>query len=239
VSTASQFSSTPIPPGRLLGSLFPPGVIVRERLDPGVAADLHPAEAECVSRAVPKRIAEFAAGRACARAALAEFGVRDFPLRAAPDRQPIWPDGFIGSITHTHGFCAAAVAARGTMLAIGLDTEIVGAPTADIWPVIARSEEMQWVQSLAVDAQPAAVTLLFAAKEAFYKCQYPLVAEWLDFHDMRVEAGRWGEAAGGTFTVTAVRSIRFAQRASLPLEGHYLFHDGFVSAGVAVPPEAQ
>ena len=209
-------------------------MVLRERRIPGDAAELHPAEAEYVVRAVPKRILEFAAGRACARAALAEFGVRDFALRAAPDRQPLWPDGFIGSITHTAGFCAAAVAARTNMLAIGLDSEIVGAPTLDIWATIAGREELAWVEALPDGERPAAVTLLFAAKEAFYKCQYPLVGEWLDFHDLRVEVGAWG-GPSGTFAVSAMRRIGFAQRVELPLVGRYLFHEQFVSAAVAVP----
>ena len=82
-------------------TLFPQTVVVKERRIPGDPAELHPAEAEHVARAVPKRVAEFAAGRTCARAALAEFGVREFTLRAATDRQPLWPERFIGSITHT------------------------------------------------------------------------------------------------------------------------------------------
>jgi 4'-phosphopantetheinyl transferase EntD len=217
-----------------LGTLFPQTVAIRDRRIPGDPAELHPAEAQCVARAVPKRVAEFAAGRACARAALAEFGVREFALRAGPDRQPLWPEGFIGSITHTAGYCAAAVASRARMLALGLDTETVGAPTQDIWPTISRGEELAWVQSLPAGERPAAVTLLFAAKEALYKCQYPLVGEWLDFHDVRVEAGAWGESTG-TFTVSATRSIRFARRVVLPIVGRYRFHEHFVSAALAVP----
>jgi 4'-phosphopantetheinyl transferase EntD len=124
------------------------------------------------------------------------------------------------------------------MLAIGLDTEIVGAPTPDIWPTISRGEELAWVQSLPAGERPAAITLLFAAKEAFYKCQYPLVGEWLDFHDLRVEARGWGGSIG-TFAVSATRSIRFAGRVALPIVGRYLFHEHFVSAAVAAPADSQ
>jgi len=234
VPTTSQFPLKPLLPDGPLRALFPRTVVIRDRRIPGDPAELHPAELQYVARAVPKRIEEFAAGRACAKAALAEFGVREFALRAAPDRQPLWPQGFIGSITHTTGFCAAAVASCASLLAIGMDTEIVGAPTEDIWSTISRSEELAWVQSLSTDRQPAAVTLLFAAKEAFYKCQYPLVGEWLDFHDLRVEAGGWGES-NGSFAVNAMRNVRFATRVALPIEGRYLFHEQFVSAAVAVP----
>jgi 4'-phosphopantetheinyl transferase EntD len=235
VSTTSQFPLKPFLPEGPLRSLFPQTVVIRDRRIPGDPAELHPAETAYVANAVPKRIQEFAAGRACAKAALAEFGVRDIALRAAPDRQPIWPEGFVGTITHTSGFCAAAVARRTSMLAIGMDTEIVGAPTLDIWPAISLSEELTWVRSLPADDQPAAVTLLFAAKEAFYKCQYPLVGEWLDFHDLRIEAAGWGGSTG-TFAVSATRGIRFAQHAALPIVGRYVFHEQFVSAAVALPP---
>src|SRR5215469_3139377 len=73
-------------------------------VDPRVLA---PEEAAHVARAVPKRVGEFAAGRACARRALEQLGVPDFVLRVGPHREPIWPVGMAGSITHTAGFCAA------------------------------------------------------------------------------------------------------------------------------------
>ena len=78
-----------------------------------------------------------------------------------------------------------------------------------------------------------AATLIFAAKEAFYKCQYPLTAEWLNFNDVTVEVPTWG-AARGVFTVRANRSISFARWARLPIEGQFLFHEQFVTAAIAV-----
>jgi 4'-phosphopantetheinyl transferase EntD len=232
VSANSQFPPKSAIASSALQSLFPTAVVVRDRRIPGDAGDLLPSEAHYVARAHPKRIKEFAAGRACAKSALAQLGVRGFALHAAADRQPLWPDGFVGSITHTTGLCAAAVAPRSSILAIGLDSEIVGAPTLDIWPTICRDEELAWVYSLPSSEQPAAVTLLFSAKEAFYKCQYPLVGEWLDFHDLRVQAA-WGETRG-TFTASATRDIRFAHL-DLPVTGRYVFHEQFVSAGLSTP----
>jgi 4'-phosphopantetheinyl transferase EntD len=32
--------------------------------------------------------------------------------------------------------------------------------------------------------------VIFSAKEAFYKCQYPVTARWLEFEDAHVELGR-------------------------------------------------
>lgn len=203
-----------------------------ERHHPGNPLDLKPGESHYVARARAKRLQEFAAGRACARAALAEFGVHDVELPAAADRQPLWPQGFIGSITHTAGFCAAAVALRSEILCLGLDSETVGAPTRDIWSTVCRDEELVWIDSLPAAEQSAAITLVFSAKEAFYKAQYPLVSEWLDFHDLSIHAPGWS-GASGVFTAVATRPIRFADHVRLPITGRYAFHEQFVSTAVS------
>ena len=214
-------------------SLFPPGVAaaeLRENGDPGL---LLPEEAAYLGRAVLKRAQQFAAGRLCARRALAEFGIVDFPIRVADDRQPIWPDHMVGSITHTTGFCAAAVAERCGIGAVGLDSEVVGEVNGEIWPRICVPHETAWLASLPASQREAAVTLIFSAKEAFYKCQYPVVHESLDFRDVSVEAAAWG-ASSGVFTIHPVRNIAIAKDLTVPLQGRYLFHEQFVTAGMAL-----
>jgi 4'-phosphopantetheinyl transferase EntD len=218
----------------LLGSLFSPGVIVAILRVPGDPRLLLPEEAAHLGRAVPKRMQEFAAGRLCARRALAEFGLPDFPIRAAEDRQPIWPDSMVGSITHTAGFCAAAAAERRRVQALGLDGEVVGDIKAEIWPHICLPEEIAWIRSLPASEQDSAVTLIFSAKEAFYKCQYPLVRDPLGFHDVRIEAPAW-DASAGIFRVHPTRSVAIATYAALPLHGRYLFQENLVIAGMDFP----
>jgi 4'-phosphopantetheinyl transferase EntD len=216
-----------------LGSLFPPGAVAAELRGPGDPELLLPAEAVFIGRAVPKRVQEFAAGRLCARRALADFGIVDFPIKVADDRQPVWPDAMVGSITHTAGFCAAVVAERRCAAALGLDSEVVGDVTAGIWHSICVPIEAAWVRSLPASERAAAVTLIFSAKEAFYKCQYPIVRERLSFHDARVEAVGWG-AADGVFNIHATRNIDLSTRTALPMQGRYLFHEAFVTAGIAL-----
>jgi 4'-phosphopantetheinyl transferase EntD len=231
-----------------IASLFPSGVVAAELRVPGDASLLLPEEAESVSNAVPKRIQEFAAGRLCARRALAKFGVADFPVRVARDRQPMWPEFLIGSITHTVGLCAAAVADRARVVALGLDSEVVGAVKGDLWPSICTAAEMAWVDTLHPEEQAQAVAMIFSAKEAFYKCQYPLVGERLNFHDLCVRPLEWS-APQGAFAVAPARPIAFFNRFAAPLRalssapgptlGSYRFHEGFVSAGVFLlaPPQ--
>jgi 4'-phosphopantetheinyl transferase EntD len=216
-----------------LGSLFPPGAVAAELRGPGDAKLLLPAEANCLGRAVPKRIQEFAAGRLCARRALAEFGMVDFPIEAAADRQPIWPDSMIGSITHTAGFCAAVVAERRCCAGLGIDSEVIGDVNVEIWYRICVPLESEWVHSLPASEQAAAVTLIFSAKEAFYKCWYPLAHERLNFHDVAVQAA-WN-ASGGPFRIRATRSIAMPAPAAMPMAGRYLCHENLLTAGIGMP----
>jgi 4'-phosphopantetheinyl transferase EntD len=214
-------------------SLFPAGAAAAELRENGDPELLLPEEAAHLGRAVAKRAQEFAAGRLCARRALAEFGIVDFAIRVADDRQPIWPDRMVGSITHTARFCAAVVAERRRISAVGLDSEVVGDVKGEIWPSICTPKETAWLASLPALQRPAAVTLIFCAKEALYKCQYPLVRESLGFHDVSVEAAGWGSSKG-LFTIHPARNIAIARDLAAPLQGRYLFHEQFVTAGIAL-----
>jgi 4'-phosphopantetheinyl transferase EntD len=217
-----------------LGALFPSGALVAEMREPGDATLLYPDEAAHLGRAVPKRVQEFAAGRLCARRVLTELGINDFPLKAALDRQPVWPLGIVGSITHTTGFVAAVAGERKRMAALGLDCELAGSVKTELWQKLFRDNETRWLRRLPTSQQAAAATLMFCAKEAFYKCQYPLTGEWLNFRDAWVELPAWG-AGQGIFNLYASRPIALASHAQLPMRGRYLFHEPFVTAGVALP----
>jgi len=233
----SRFLANPARLSPLIQSLFPDGTVAAEMREPGDVRLLYPAEAESLGGSVPKRVGEFAAGRLCARRALAEFGIGNFALRVGDGRQPVWPEHMIGSITHTAGLCAAVVAEKRHLAAVGLDSEVVGQVPEEIWPAVCLPEEMGWLATLQDSVRAAGVTLIFSAKEAFYKCQYPLVREWLDFRDVKVEL-LGGGAATGQFSIDATRRIALADRAVLPLVGRYIFHEEFVSAGIALRAEA-
>ena len=131
---------------------------------------------------------------------------------------------------------AAVVAERGCAGALGLDSEVVGDVKVELWSSICVPAELAWVRSLPAPQQAAAVSLIFSAKEAFYKCQYPLVHDRVGFHDVAVEAPAW-DAAGGTFRIDAIGNISTANRAVMPLEGRYLFHEGLVTAGMGWPSQ--
>jgi len=214
--------------------LFPDGVAAAELRLPGDPSMLLPAEAACLGQAVKKRVQEFAAGRLCARRALAEFGIEGFALRVQSDRQALWPAAMVGSITHTDGLCAAVVAGRDSFLGVGVDSEVAGDVKPELWEMICTPREIAWLGSLPGAEQARAATLIFSAKEAFYKCQYPASVEFLDFHDVLIEANQWG-APLAEFTVRSTRPLAIAQFTTFPVTGRFRVHEKYVSAGIALP----
>jgi len=234
-----QGSAAPNPAQRsaLVESLFPPGAAAAELRAPGDPALLDPEEALSVARAVPKRVGEFAAGRLCARSALARFGAGSFAVRMAPDRRPLWPAGLVGSITHTQGFCAAVIGEQARFVGLGLDTEKADAVGPMLWPSICVAEELAWIASLPAEERTRAATLVFAAKEAFYKCQYPSTGEWLSFSDVRIVPLDWAMLQG-SFRIEARRALGVFAAAPPPPRAAYRFHEEFVTAGVALVRES-
>jgi 4'-phosphopantetheinyl transferase EntD len=216
-----------------LCELFPQGALTAELRGGGDPGALYPEEARYLQRAVRKRAEEFAAGRLCARLLLREFGIQNFAIEVGAHRQPLWPESLVGSITHTTGFCAAVAAPKNCLRSVGIDTEIAGSVKAELWRGICTPSETAWLRTLPESEQLAAATLMFSAKEAFYKSQFPLTQERLGFHDVSVELPAWGEKRG-TFRMVANCRIELQRSAAFPLQGQYLFHEQFITSAIAL-----
>jgi len=151
---------------RLIAGLLPPAVAAAESTGnpPPDAPGLFPAEEEALRTAGPRRRAEFAAGRSCARAALAALGVAAGPILPGPAGQPLWPAGVTGSITHCAGYQACAVARVTDVPAIGIDAEPDAPLPAGLIERIATAPELAWIsRHLAVTALPSAARVGAAA----------------------------------------------------------------------------
>jgi len=194
-------------------ALFPPGVAGAELTCLERAGPLLDEERAGLERAGPKRLREFAAGRHCAREALAALGEPRAPLPRRPDRQPAWPRGIIGSISHSSDYCAAVVARTSTCAALGFDAEEWGRVGPELWSRIATPPELAWLRAQGSDAARCA-TLLFSAKEAFYKAQYPLSATFVGFEDVGFQAG-----PDGAFEIELLREVPRVGRAGARFAG--------------------
>jgi 4'-phosphopantetheinyl transferase EntD len=161
-----------------------PADLVLEWGDPRDSApNLFPEESNIVANAVEKRQLEFAKGRQCARAALRRMGVSDQPLLVGSHREPLWPPGVTGSITHTLGLCAAAVGWETSYAGVGIDVEQAEPLQPEIAERVATIPEMEALPSM---PPLLAARLVFSAKESFYKCQFYQTRGWLDFFDVTI-----------------------------------------------------
>jgi len=137
-----------------------------------------------VLRSVPKRQAEYLAGRRAAVAALREQGCDVTDLATATGRAPAWPRGFVGSITHADGIAAAVAMRAGRVQGIGIDVEhVADAQAVDAIRQIAVSgPECERLAAFAGTlGWPFVLTLAFSAKESFYKAAYASLGRFFDF----------------------------------------------------------
>ncbi|HKO46203.1 MAG TPA: 4'-phosphopantetheinyl transferase superfamily protein [Polyangiaceae bacterium] len=147
-------------------------------------------ESELVVSAVEKRRLEFSRGRQCARAALRRLGISDRPLLTGSKREPLWPAGVVGSITHTNELCLAAVAWQANYAGVGIDVEPAKPLELAVAKRIATEAEMNALGSM---PPLLAARLIFSAKEAFYKCQFYRTREFLGFSDVSIELEPQGD----------------------------------------------
>lgn len=218
-----------IAPSPMFAALLPKGVIVYEasqHLED--IQSLFGAEATQLAHAREPRRREFATGRACAREALAALGVTRSPLPIGPGRAPVWPDRVVGSITHTKTYCAAAVATREAFLGIGIDAEISARIARNEWRQLFTPEETSWLAAQPVHLQPDLAMSMFCAKEAFFKCQFPLTGGWLDFTDISVRL------EGVCYEVRANRPLPIERMAPRPFVGMHGKTNDLVAAAMVM-----
>jgi 4'-phosphopantetheinyl transferase EntD len=149
-------------------------------------AELYPVERDAVKNAVLSRRQQFAAGRRLARAAWQRLGQPAAALPSDPQRVPIWPQGIVGSITHTHVWCGAAVARSSEVSALGADVEVASPLEANLWDRVCRPEERAFLGTLPPDRAGLVAKGIFSAKESIYKALYPSVRVFLDFQGMSI-----------------------------------------------------
>lgn len=193
-----------------------------------------------IIRATPARQHEFAAGRQCAANALQSFG-ESGRVEMRSDRSPIWPKGFVGSISHTKELVWAAAASTKTTLSLGIDVEqIADAETSDeIQGVVASTKETELITQL-VGSHEVGVTLAFSAKEAVYKCIAPLGVNWLNFLDVELTVREshireTHDRASVFCQLPQALNLQTATAKITEIEVHYEIHDDHVFTFCFIP----
>jgi 4'-phosphopantetheinyl transferase EntD len=134
-----------------------------------------------------KRFADFSTGRYCAMKAMEHLGFNNIKIPIREEREPIWPEGLVGSISHCDSLTGALVAKSSDHISLGLDIEEIGRVTPDLWDLVFTENEKRYLSGLSEQEMLIQSTVIFSAKEAFYKFQHPLTNSFLDFLEVEVQ----------------------------------------------------
>jgi 4'-phosphopantetheinyl transferase EntD len=203
--------------------LFDPSVAVAIRRLDATHPPLLPGEAAHLSRARPKRIAEFTAGRTAARQAMEALGVDPQPVLVASDRAPIWPEGLVGSISHSATWCIAVLARERDFASLGVDIEDDSPFPDDLAGEICSATEMAHAAGWSNGTKR-----IFCAKEAAYKAQYPLTGALFGFDRFAVRL-----ADDHSFDARFTQATKGFRRGD-NLPGRILSVAGHLVSGVAI-----
>ena len=147
-----------------------------------------------------KRKQELLGGRTCARQALELLGCPRSEILQGPNREPQWPKGYVGSITHSNRYCGAAAARDKDFASVGIDAEENSPLPAEVVSMITTPAERAHIARLPSHNWG---TLIFSAKESLYKTIFPLAKLQLDFHDATITF-----TCNGLFTASLQVPIR-------------------------------
>ena len=177
-------------------------------------------EESAIAGATIARQREFLGGRNAARRALLALGAPAVPLLPDRDRVPRWPAGYIGSISHCATACAAVAVRRVHARSVGLDVEPNVALPCGIERLILSPWEFVRLPYHCTGIADCR-KLAFVAKEAFYKCFFPVCRTFLEFRDVRL---CWGlsDECSGNFRAELIKRDRVACGVAKRIVGRWL-----------------
>jgi enterobactin synthetase component D len=187
-----------------------------------------------LGQAVASRQRSFLAGRYCARRALEALapGLPPDPMGRGPAGEPLWPQGFVGSITHAGGFVSAAAALATDVRGLGIDTErLERFEGSAIGRLVMLPGDEAACHGLEARLR---LPLVFAAKEAIFKCLYPLVGQRFWFESAALTAVNM---ADGTFTARLTAALAPDIGPDLRIPGRFEVDTEHVHVGVWLEAE--
>lgn len=217
----------------MFASLLPDGVLVARAADWMWNTPLSSAEEACIARAVPKRQREFRAGRHCAHQLLDGLGVPFAPLLPGTQRQPQWPAGIKGSITHTHQHCYVAITPQPHVLGVGIDVECHEPLDEDVRRLILTPKEIDMIRHWQPLLQGDAGKVIFSAKECIHKVYFPLNRHTLDFLDAEITLNVMDQS----FLASIVHPEPQARFPITELHGKYQVTDELVYTAIVLQQE--
>jgi len=177
-----------------LDLILPPAFIHDTRRNEDMMATLAPEEQAMAAEMNGSRRAEFTTARLMIRELMKVISPnqkeKNPPVLNDKDGAVIWPPSVTGSISHTKGICSVVVTSqKKSSTRVGIDIETRGRLSEESKRRISSKSEQARVEAWASSQQLSlqdAYTIVFSAKEAFFKYQFPTTRIWLEFQDVEV-----------------------------------------------------
>lgn len=217
----------------LFRELLPPSIVLEESAPERFGDDLRElteGEAALMARAVAKRRREYTAGRVLARRAAAKLGLGPIELLPMDDRSPGWPDGVVGSITHTRGHVAVALARAAAYRGVGLDVEQAEPLKHRLWDMICTEEDRAMLARHDEPERSRLAKIVFSAKEAAYKAQFAITEQFLGFSAMHIAL----DLSERRFVATFRQEAGDAFRPGDTLSGRFVRTERLVATAVVI-----
>ncbi len=143
-----------------------------------------------VKNAVANRVYEFSAGRFCAKKCLSNYHIKDAQILRGRFGEPLWPAGFTGSITHHCDIALSVVTQKSVLKSIGIDL-ISTNEALEESNLIFEESELALINDMLpnIDSE----LFIFSIKEAAIKICSPLIQDFIDFRDIKLQKNFYGK----------------------------------------------
>jgi 4'-phosphopantetheinyl transferase EntD len=193
-------------------------------------------EADILSpRAVKKRRDEFLLGRAACHSSLKQVGITSPPpVLKGSFREPIWPKGYIGSITHSSDMAICAVCPESRANGIGVDIESLEKDVSQgVFRMICNEEEIKEIR-LYREGSQVMFKRFFSAKEAGFKAFFPHAREYIDYKEAVLSWDAEQECFHGILLKSA--GDKYPAGSGFRVDSEIV--DGFVFSHIMLPKES-
>jgi len=172
----------------VINTLFPINIACEVSNNNSNITKVHYKETQIIQNASKHRQREFLEGRNCAHLALAQLNFTEsIAILIGENREPLWPDQMVGSITHCDNYCAAAVTDCKKVLGIGIDAELNKKLPNNLILTTQTKNEINLNKGLILENYENCINkLVFSAKESAFKFIYPFIQHYINFKDLEV-----------------------------------------------------
>lgn len=163
---------------------FPPECVVYG-VEQANLNDLYQQEKQIVEDFGDKPKEQFCMGRRAAHLCLEDFKA-SMPVLRGKNREPLWPNHLVGSITHTRGIAIAVVAEKDVISGVGIDCEYIARKmNLKVAKRFTTKFEQDWIFADDTKSQQRLLKIL-SAKEAIFKTFFPMEEVYLNFLDAQI-----------------------------------------------------